>query len=125
MSKKYTRKTHDRPNSKEQSIKESQLDPSDTSDSTLSKLSKDTQETLIRLGYQSLFRIQVSCYDPIYSGRNLIGQEKTGMGKTLAFLLPVMERIRNQQGLSSGSLRPTPKVLILSPTKELANQIGE
>ena len=96
MSKKYSRQPKDKPNSKEQSIKESKLDPSDTSDSTLSKLSKETQETLIKLGYQSLFRIQVSCYDPIYSRRNLIGQEKTGMGKTLAFLLPVMERIRSQ-----------------------------
>jgi superfamily II DNA/RNA helicase len=43
------------------------------------------------------------------------------MGKTLAFLLPVMERIRTNKNNNSLSFVPTPKVLILSPTKELAN----
>jgi superfamily II DNA/RNA helicase len=43
------------------------------------------------------------------------------MGKTLAFLLPVMERIRSCKPNGIGSMVPTPKVLILSPTKELAN----
>lgn len=98
MSKKYSKKQSDKSNSKsyetkEEIINQTPLDQSVTSEDIYKRLTKETQDNLIQNGYSSLFKIQVACFDPIYSGKNLIGQEKTGMGKTLAFLLPVMERI--------------------------------
>lgn len=43
------------------------------------------------------------------------------MGKTLAFLLPVMERLRCSKDRDSKITPPSPRMLILAPTKELAN----
>ena len=68
----------------------------------------------------SFFPIQAECYLPITEGRDLIGRSKTGTGKTLAFVLPLLQRLRQQ--------RMTPvargmSVIVLEPTRELARQV--
>lgn len=63
-------------------------------------------------------------FDPIYEGKDLIGRAYTGQGKTLAFLLPIIEKIRKNGQVPPRRSRD-PLVLILSPTRELANQIQE
>jgi len=55
------------------------------------------------------------------SGRDLIGVSKTGSGKTLAFILPAIVHINAQPALRPGD---GPICLVLSPTRELAVQIG-
>lgn len=68
-------------------------------------------------GYETPSAIQDQAIPPIIEGRDVIGLANTGTGKTAAFLLPIIER---QSGIM---LRPS--VLIVAPTRELAQQIDE
>lgn len=68
-------------------------------------------------GYELPSSIQDQAIPYIIEGRDVIGIANTGTGKTAAFLLPIIER---QSGIS---LRPS--VLIIAPTRELAQQIDE
>ena len=72
---------------------------------------------IVRKGYVNPSAIQDQSISHILEGRDLIGLANTGTGKTAAFLLPIIDR---QIGTS---LRPT--VLIIAPTRELAQQIDE
>lgn len=68
------------------------------------------------LGFMELFPIQERAISPLLRGRDLIGQAKTGTGKTAAYTVPMLQRIdagdRRVQGL------------ILTPTRELAVQVA-
>lgn len=64
--------------------------------------------------------IQAQAIPAIMSGRDVIGVAKTGSGKTLAFLLPMFRHIRDQRPLDNGE---GPVAVIMTPTRELANQI--
>ncbi len=68
-------------------------------------------------GYVTPSAIQDQAIPHIVAGRDVIGLANTGTGKTAAFLLPIIER---QSGIT---LRPS--VLIVAPTRELAQQIDE
>lgn len=68
-------------------------------------------------GYETPSAIQDQAIPHIIAGRDVIGLANTGTGKTAAFLLPIIER---QSGIT---LRPS--VLIVAPTRELAQQIDE
>lgn len=68
-------------------------------------------------GYVTPSAIQDQAIPHIIDGRDVIGLANTGTGKTAAFLLPIIER---QSGIT---LRPS--VLIVAPTRELAQQIDE
>jgi len=70
------------------------------------------------MGYSVATPIQAKAIPIILAGRDLIGCAATGTGKTAAFLLPILQRIR-------GRSRDGCRVLILSPTRELALQIDE
>jgi len=60
--------------------------------------------------------IQVAMIPPILEGRDVVGQARTGTGKTLAFALPMLQRIEPDQRLQA---------LCLVPTRELAMQVME
>ncbi|XP_012542318.1 DEAD-box ATP-dependent RNA helicase 20 isoform X2 [Monomorium pharaonis] len=64
--------------------------------------------------------IQAQGWPIALSGRDLVGIAQTGSGKTLAYILPAIVHINNQPRLSRGD---GPIVLILAPTRELAQQI--
>lgn len=68
-------------------------------------------------GYDTPSSIQDQAIPHIIEGKDVIGLANTGTGKTAAFLLPIIER---QTGIS---LKPS--VLIIAPTRELAQQIDE
>ncbi len=68
-------------------------------------------------GYETPSAIQDQAIPHIIDGKDVIGLANTGTGKTAAFLLPIIER---QSGIT---LRPS--VLIMAPTRELAQQIDE
>ncbi len=59
--------------------------------------------------------IQVQAIPMILDGKDIVGQSQTGTGKTLAFVLPILEKI--------DSSKPTVQALIITPTRELALQI--
>jgi ATP-dependent RNA helicase RhlE len=70
------------------------------------------------LGYSAPTPIQAQAIPPIMEGRDVIGLAQTGTGKTAAFVLPVLERLRHRP--QSGV-----RALVISPTRELAEQTCE
>lgn len=77
----------------------------------------ELQYNIAEKGYEIPSAIQDQAIPHIVDGRDVIGLANTGTGKTAAFLLPIIER---QSGIS---LKPS--VLIIAPTRELAQQIDE
>ena len=77
---------------------------------------------LVELGYVRPTPIQAQAIPALMKGRDLIGIAQTGTGKTAAFALPILHKL-------AADRRPAPKggarVLVLSPTRELASQIAE
>ncbi len=73
-------------------------------------------------GYTTPTPIQAQAIPSILAGKDLLGIAQTGTGKTAAFALPILQRLAaNRQP----ALRKGVRALILSPTRELATQIGE
>ncbi|CAE7840851.1 DBP2, partial [Symbiodinium sp. KB8] len=75
-----------------------------------------------RAGFQAPTPIQSQGWPMALSGKNMVGIAQTGSGKTLSFLLPGVIHINAQPELRPGD---GPIVLVLAPTRELANQIRE
>lgn len=76
---------------------------------------------LQRKGITYFFPIQYETFDAISYGSDLIGKDRTGSGKTIAYSLPILERLRDQQLLNRPNAKP--KFLIILPTRELAIQV--
>src|SRR4030067_2043442 len=70
------------------------------------------------LGYTIPTPIQLQAIPPIMQGRDVIGLAQTGTGKTAAFVLPILQSLRQNQ-------RGCVRALIVSPTRELAEQTCE
>jgi superfamily II DNA/RNA helicase len=68
-------------------------------------------------GYTNPTPIQVRCIPDILNGKDLVASAQTGTGKTAAFVLPALHRIGTTKACQK------PRVLILTPTRELATQI--
>jgi ATP-dependent RNA helicase RhlE len=73
-------------------------------------------------GYHEPTPIQTQAIPHILAGRDLIGCAQTGTGKTAAFALPILQRLAAD---SARRARGEIRVLVLSPTRELAAQIGD
>ncbi|MBL4910062.1 MAG: DEAD/DEAH box helicase [Alteromonadaceae bacterium] len=82
-------------------------------------LDKRLLATIEHLGFDKPTEIQQQAIPAAMSGHDLIASSKTGSGKTLAFLLPAMQRLMNNRALS----KRDPRVVILTPTRELAKQV--
>ena len=77
---------------------------------------------LTQKGYTTPTPIQAKAIPDVMAGKDLLGIAQTGTGKTAAFALPILHR------LAANRVAPMPRTtraLILSPTRELATQIGE
>lgn len=86
-------------------------------------LSEQILKALHKQGYTHLFPIQQQTFEHIMEGQDLVGQAKTGTGKTLAFSLPVIESmVRLKRPARRGR---NPLCVVLAPTRELANQVGQ
>ena len=85
------------------------------------RISEKACKALNAKGISALFPIQAQTFNPIFDGNDLIGRAKTGQGKTLAFVLPIMMRLVNDD--DDRSDRRKPRVLVLAPTRELAKQV--
>ena len=75
-------------------------------------------EGIKREGFQEPTPIQTKAIPVVLSGRDLIGTAQTGTGKTAAFVLPILHKLIRSKGKGKGS-----KALIITPTRELAEQI--
>jgi ATP-dependent RNA helicase RhlE len=71
--------------------------------------------------------VQAQSIPPALEGLDLVATAQTGTGKTLAFLLPIMQRLVSEQAPAQTALRQAVQIrsLILSPTRELAIQIAD
>ena len=80
-------------------------------------LHPDALAAVKALGFTTPTPIQLAAIPPLLKGRDVVGGARTGSGKTAAFALPLLERVRDSgRGL---------KALILAPTRELALQVTE
>jgi len=91
-------------------------DPMDVGNFNMSDV---TVAALRKRGVDALFPIQQAVLKPALEGSDVVGRARTGTGKTLAFSLPVIERL-----LTDGDRRSrNPKCIVLAPTRELAKQV--
>src|SRR6185503_5860813 len=74
-------------------------------------------------GYVTPTPIQQRAIPHVLAGKDLLGLAQTGTGKTAAFALPILQRL-HAMGYHPHGGRPI-RVMVLTPTRELASQIGE
>lgn len=88
---------------------------------------QDISDALAEVGITSPFPIQELTLPVALSGQDIIGQAKTGTGKTLGFGLPTIQRVvgRDDEGWADLEYPGAPQALILVPTRELAIQVGD
>ncbi len=84
---------------------------------TFDELEGDLRESVRRMGWEKPMPVQAKSIPILNQGRDLIVQSKTGSGKTGAFLLPVMQRLKKD--------KVECQALVLAPTRELAIQVHE
>jgi ATP-dependent RNA helicase RhlE len=85
-------------------------------------LSKPILQALAHEGYVSPTPIQAKAIPIVLTGKDLLGIAQTGTGKTAAFACPILHRLAEDRKVAA---RRTCRVLVLSPTRELATQIAE
>ncbi|KAK8716446.1 hypothetical protein V6N13_043755 [Hibiscus sabdariffa] len=76
---------------------------------------------LEKRGITKLFPIQRAVLEPAMQGRDMIGRAKTGTGKTLAFGIPILDKIMRYNAQHGRGRNPL--CLVLAPTRELAKQV--
>ena len=82
-------------------------------------LSRAMHKALDRAGYTEPSPIQAGLIPLALEGKDVIGQARTGTGKTASFSIPILE------GLQSPKEVPNPQALVLTPTRELAVQVRD
>ncbi len=82
------------------------------------KLNRQLLNAIEEAGYTQPTPIQQKAIAPILSGQDMMGIAQTGTGKTAAYVLPMLMKLKYAQGQN-------PRGLILAPTRELAMQIEE
>ena len=80
-------------------------------------------KALAQEGYTVPTPIQAKAIPPVMDGNDLVGLAQTGTGKTAAFALPILHHL-GQVNAHAPRLR-TPRCLVLTPTRELAAQVGD
>jgi len=85
------------------------------------KLSSALQGNLSRHGFHTPTPVQAQSIPPALSGRDLVATAQTGTGKTLAFALPLVERLQQAKPGAKRAIR----AVVLCPTRELALQIND
>ena len=85
-------------------------------------LAESVQRALAAKNYDTPTPIQVQAIPPLLEGRDLCGIAQTGTGKTAAFALPSLDYLAEEEGARRAK---SCRMLILSPTRELASQIAD
>lgn len=80
------------------------------------KINSTLKNNILKKGFSSPTPIQDQAIPQLLEGKDLIGLANTGTGKTAAFLLPTIEKVVNNR---------KSKVLVIAPTRELADQIND
>jgi ATP-dependent RNA helicase DeaD len=80
-------------------------------------LSAPVMASVTEVGYETPSPIQAATIPALLAGKDVLGQAQTGTGKTAAFALPILSRLKLDQ--------KKPQALVLAPTRELAIQVAE
>jgi ATP-dependent RNA helicase RhlE len=88
-------------------------------------LSADLLATVAREGYTDPTPVQSAAIPFILAGRDVLAAAQTGTGKTAAFVLPALERLRGHANAGFSPARHPVRMLILTPTRELAVQVAD
>ena len=81
-------------------------------------LSKQLNFAIADLGFKNPTPIQAETFNVILSGKDMVGIAQTGTGKTLAYMLPILEGLKFSKQIN-------PRILVLVPTRELVMQVVE
>ena len=81
-------------------------------------LSEATMRAIKNKGYATSTPVQAGCIPPMLEGKDVIDKAPTGTGKTVALGIPILQKAA---GFPAGA----PKAVVLSPTRELAQQIAQ
>uniref|UniRef100_A0A6V7KD67 RNA helicase n=1 Tax=Bracon brevicornis TaxID=1563983 RepID=A0A6V7KD67_9HYME len=84
-------------------------------------LDENLLDALRDMGYERPTAIQLAAIPPAMDGRDVLGSAPTGTGKTAAYLLPVLQHLIDFPRKKPGP----PRILIVTPTRELAMQVAE
>ncbi len=90
--------------------------------SVFQSLIEPLQRAVAEEGYTNPTPIQIEAIPHLLKGRDLLGCAQTGTGKTAAFTLPLLQELSREHKPATST---RPRALILTPTRELAAQIGD
>ncbi|VAW64133.1 ATP-dependent RNA helicase VVA0939 [hydrothermal vent metagenome] len=85
-------------------------------------LARDIQRAIDICGYHQMTEIQQQAIVPARRGKDMLATAQTGTGKTAAFALPILQRMLDQP---EPTIPDRPRGLILTPTRELAEQLAQ
>ncbi|CAN7248938.1 DEAD/DEAH box helicase [Paraburkholderia sp. 22099] len=87
-------------------------------------LAPDILKAVKESGYTIPTPIQAQAIPVVLAGRDVMGAAQTGTGKTASFSLPIIQRLLPQASTSASPARHPVRALILTPTRELADQVA-
>jgi superfamily II DNA/RNA helicase len=85
-------------------------------------LAPELQQALDACGYSTMTPIQARAIIPARRGKDLLASAQTGTGKTAAFAIPILQQMADKP---KPTVPNSPRALILTPTRELAEQLGQ
>ncbi|NND65302.1 MAG: DEAD/DEAH box helicase, partial [Gammaproteobacteria bacterium] len=88
-------------------------------------LSAELLRAVEKQGYTEATPIQAQAIPLILDGQDILASAQTGTGKTAGFMLPLLQRLQEKPAPTTNSKKRPVRVLILTPTRELAAQVGE
>ncbi len=88
-------------------------------------LSEEILKALSDLGYERPTPIQTKAIPPVLEGKDVMGAAQTGTGKTAGYSLPVLQKLLYFANNSVSPARHPVRMLVLVPTRELADQVFE
>jgi ATP-dependent RNA helicase RhlE len=88
-------------------------------------LSADLVRVVAEEGYERPTPVQRAAIPLVLAGRDLLAAAQTGTGKTAAFVLPILDRLRGHANTSFSPARHPVRCLVVVPTRELAVQVEE
>lgn len=100
--------------------KKQKINEQDEDDFTSLGIDKNVVEKLKEKSIVSLFEVQKKVFKPIYGGKNTICASLTGSGKTLSFVLPILQRNKDKERFN----HKIPVCMVMAPTRELSIQVA-
>ena len=88
-------------------------------------LGQEITSALAEQGYETPTPIQATAIPKALAGHDLLAAAQTGTGKTAAFMLPSLERLKRYANASTSPAMHPVRMLVLTPTRELADQIDQ